>query len=276
MNKNIAITHGGKFHADDVFSAALLKILFKNITIIRSFTIPEDFDGIVFDMGGGEFDHHQQSAEVRKNGVPYAAFGLLWRKFGSQLLEEDDEARFDETFIQPLDEDDNTGCGNTLSEIISTFNPTWDSDKDFDKCFFEAVELAVKILGKKFDHIKSKLRAEALVKSALCESSDNIVILPKYAPWKKVLVSSDSEFVIYPSQRGGYQAQVITIALDSNIAKCDFPKKWAGKSGNEISEISGIKTLTFCHNSGFLIAGESLEDMIKACKMAKKLSCAKM
>ena len=40
-------THGGKFHADDVFSTALLQILRPDIQIIRGFTVPDDFDGIV-------------------------------------------------------------------------------------------------------------------------------------------------------------------------------------------------------------------------------------
>ena len=72
-------THGGKFHADDVFSTALLQILRPDIQITRGFTVPDDFDGIVYDVGGGMFDHHSEPRETRPNGVPYAAFGLLWR-----------------------------------------------------------------------------------------------------------------------------------------------------------------------------------------------------
>ena len=71
-------THGGKFHADDVFSTALLQILRPDIQITRGFTVPDDFDGIVYDVGGGMFDHHSEPRETRPNGVPYAAFGLLW------------------------------------------------------------------------------------------------------------------------------------------------------------------------------------------------------
>ena len=33
------------------------------------------------------FDHHQEPRESRPNGVPYAAFGLLWRGLGAQLVE---------------------------------------------------------------------------------------------------------------------------------------------------------------------------------------------
>ena len=76
----LALTHSGKFHADDVFASALLRICYPGIEIRRTFEIPEGFDGLIFDIGGGRFDHHQTGAPVRPNGVPYAAFGLLWRE----------------------------------------------------------------------------------------------------------------------------------------------------------------------------------------------------
>ena len=70
-----AFTHGGKFHADDVFSSALLLYINPEISITRGNNVPEDFSGIVFDIGRGEFDHHQKDSRIRENGVPYAAFG---------------------------------------------------------------------------------------------------------------------------------------------------------------------------------------------------------
>ena len=51
-------THAGKFHADDVFATALLQILRPDIKITRGFVVPDDFDGIVYDIGFGMFDHH--------------------------------------------------------------------------------------------------------------------------------------------------------------------------------------------------------------------------
>ena len=75
-------THAGKFHADDVFATALLQILRPDIKITRGFVVPDGFDGIVYDVGYGMFDHHQEPREYRANGVPYAAFGLLWRVLG--------------------------------------------------------------------------------------------------------------------------------------------------------------------------------------------------
>ena len=60
-------THGGKFHADDVFSTALLQIVRPDIEISRGFTVPEGFSGIAFDIGGGMFDHHSEPRETRPN-----------------------------------------------------------------------------------------------------------------------------------------------------------------------------------------------------------------
>lgn len=72
-----AFTHSGKFHADDVFSAALLLYLNPEITIARGNIVPENYEGLVFDIGRGQYDHHQKDSRIRDNGVPYAAFGLL-------------------------------------------------------------------------------------------------------------------------------------------------------------------------------------------------------
>ena len=102
-------THAGKFHADDVFATALLQILRPDIKITRGFVVPDDFDGIVYDIGFGMFDHHQEPRETRPNGIPYAAFGLLWRVLGPGLVGERQARLIDENFIQPLDLNDNTG-----------------------------------------------------------------------------------------------------------------------------------------------------------------------
>ena len=267
---DMAFTHTGKFHCDDVFSAALLTYLNPNIKIIRAYNIPEDFDGIIFDIGGSEFDHHQEGAPVRDNGIPYAAFGLLWREFGTFILSEEDAKNFDKSFIQPLDYSDNTGEKNELAEIISLFNPQWDEDLDSDLCFQEAKEVALKILTNKIKQIKSISAAKDFVLEAIEGAKDKIVVLSMRTPWKNFIHGTDIEFVIYPSDRGGYSGQGVPKAVGTNQLKIAFPKEWRGKSADELKDISGIETLSFCHNSGFLITAGSLEDTIAACKLAQK------
>ena len=82
------------------------------ITITRGNQVPENYEGLVFDIGRGQYDHHQKNSRIRDNGVPYAAFGLLWEKLGPEILGEELALKFDESFVQPLDINDNTGEKN--------------------------------------------------------------------------------------------------------------------------------------------------------------------
>ena len=155
-----AFTHGGKFHADDVFSAALLLHFNPKLTIQRGNRVPEEFDGIVFDIGRGEYDHHQKDSRIRENGAPYAAFGLLWEALGTEILSPKMAECFDEKFVQPLDNNDNTGEKNELAGLIGMFNPVWDDNRRSDAAFFEAVTIAGRILEHKWERFRADERME--------------------------------------------------------------------------------------------------------------------
>ena len=155
-----AFTHGGKFHADDVFSAALLLHFNPKLTIQRGNRVPEEFDGIVFDIGRGEYDHHQKDSRIRENGAPYAAFGLLWEALGTEILSPKMTECFDEKFVQPLDNNDNTGEKNELASLIGMFNPVWDDNRRSDAAFFEAVTIAGRILEHKWERFRADERME--------------------------------------------------------------------------------------------------------------------
>ncbi len=108
--------------------------------------MPDDFDGIVYDVGGGMFDHHSEPRETRPNGVPYAAFGLLWQELGAQLLWASIRpACWTKTSSSRLDLNNNTGEQNSLADAIGSFNPLWDSKDDPDACFWRAVPVARQI-----------------------------------------------------------------------------------------------------------------------------------
>ena len=263
-------THAGKFHADDVFSAALLRYLNPAITFQRGYQVPADFDGIVFDIGGGEFDHHQKGSSVRDNGVPYASFGLLWRRVGAELLGKRDAKRFDEGFIQPLDQDDNTGCGNQIASIIAAYNPLWDQPRDENQCFDEAVAFALGVLEKKFEVFFAVQRAAEEVSAALAKARDGIVIMGRYAPWKQRLIPSRANFVIFPSQRGGYCAQTIPRAFGTQELRVPFPAPWAGAPEEVLPALSGIETLRFCHTGRFMVTTGTLDDAVAACRAAQE------
>lgn len=265
-------THSGKFHADDVFSSAFLRILNPDIEIERGNAVPEDFDGIVYDIGGGSFDHHQKDKRLREDEehTPYAAFGLLWEKFGGLLFDEEEVAHFDEKFIAPLDLSDNTGCSHPLAFAVEEFNPVWDDeDTDPNDRFFEAVDMAQKILEYKFQRIQASQRAKGLVMSAMEKWPGKILVLERAMPWKKFVKDTEYLYVIYPSNRGGYSIQAVPDenAEEEQALKRPFPEAWRGASTEELRQESGVDTARFCHTSGFLAAAEDLDG---ALEMAKK------
>lgn len=264
-----AFTHGGKFHADDVFSAALLLYINPEIVISRGNKVPEDFDGIVFDIGRGRYDHHQKDSRVRENGVPYAAFGLLWEALGKEILGEELAEKLDESFIQPLDINDNTGEKNELATLIGNFNPPWDAKGGSDEAFFQAVSVAGMILENKFERYRGNARADQRVEQVLEEHNpkDRILVLPEFIPCQKALAETEIAFVIFPSNRGGYCIQPQKREYSMNY-KCSFPSQWLGLEGGELVKETGLSSAVFCHKGGFLMTVGELEDAKAACKKA--------
>lgn len=264
-----AFTHAGRFHADDVFSTALLQLCNPKLTVQRGYHVPPQFDGIVYDVGDGPYDHHAKGSPVRPNGVPYAAFGLLWRELGAELIGEAEAARFDQHFVQPLDLDDNKGTGNQIAGLIAAYNPAWDSQAAADDCFAEAVTVAKSLLAHKLDGIRAITRAADEVNAAIAKSRDGIVRLARFAPWKQQCIPApELLFVVYPSQRGGWCAQGVPARFDKPALKVPFPTHWAGLTDAELQAASGIAGLHFCHAGGFLVTGGTEQDVLDACRAA--------
>ena len=279
-----AFTHSGKFHADDVFSSALLLYLNPQITITRGNRVPEEYDGIVFDIGRGRYDHHQRDSRVRENGVPYAAFGLLWEELGGEILGETLAQRFDEEFVQPLDNNDNTGEKNELASLIGNFNPVWDEteaadgvteeerDRGLSVGFLRAVQVAGMVLENKFARYRADARADEKINQVLAMQETQggdarILVLPEFVPCQKRLKETDIAFVIFPSNRGGYCIQPQK-KPDSMNYKCSFPKHWLGLENEELQKATGLASAGFCHRGGFLMTVGDEADAIRACEIS--------
>ncbi len=150
----IIVTHSGKFHADDAWAVAVLKVLHPDADVVRTrdTALVEAADFAV-DVGGiwdpetGRFDHHQKGfAGARPSGVPYASAGLVWKQYGAPCVSalalahtghavSPDKAAelayaIDADIVQYLDLSDvgaakNAPGGYGLSAVISGFNPNW-------------------------------------------------------------------------------------------------------------------------------------------------------
>lgn len=276
------ITHGGIFHADEVMATAILSGI-GPVVLNRTFRVPEDCKAFVYDIGGGQYDHHQRGGNgTRENGVPYSSAGLIWRDFGHKLVSCDQVWSFvDQELIQGIDAVDNGALPGvdypakaaTVSNLISGFNPNWDSEQKPDDAFLEAVRFAQGVLARAIASAESKARAKDIVDAAIEASEDQIIVLPQFAPWQEyVLTSTDAKaadalYVVFPSNRGGYSIQAIPDAIGSFENRKPLPEAWRGVSARDLQAVSGVSDANFCHPSGFIGGANSLEG---AMEMARK------
>ena len=136
------ITHSGTMHADEVFATAFLQLYKKDIDLFRVSQVNSADvlpDVIIYDVGRGKFDHHQENRRVRENGIPYCSLGLLWDEFGKDYLKQIgieyvDEVftGIDQDFIEGIDAIDNGIFPNVeaeykirnIADVIKLFNPS--------------------------------------------------------------------------------------------------------------------------------------------------------
>lgn len=245
---------------------------------------------LVYDVGGGEFDHHDNEKIYREDGTPYAACGLIWRKFGrdvirardSSLAEEDVDAVFrhvDMALIEGVDAYDNgvttgemTIPTMTISTILSSFNPPWYSDKPEDEAFHEAVGFASTVLYNTLSHQFAVIKARGKVKEAYEKRTrPQLLVLKEYCPWARVLqeidVNKEVLFVVYPT-REDYALQTVRKGNGTFEARKNLPKEWAGKRDEELSRIIGIDDAVFCHPARFIAGAKSFESIMKMADMA--------
>ena len=294
ITKNIteatAITHGGTFHADEVMATIILNKVFGNITVCRTFRVPEELkeDVIVYDIGFGAFDHHQKGGNgARENGVPYAACGLICKEFGPQIVANTCNPELvwnliDRDLIQGIDAGDNgtmpkadyPAQAMSFSAVISGFNPNWDSNEGPDEAFAKAVELAEVVFDNTLASTIAKAKAEQIVEEAIEKAEEHIMVLNQFVPWQEYIFSSTSpkadeiQFVVFPSNRGGYNWQCVPDGLGSFGQRKSVPEEWKGLRDADIQKVTGIDTATFCHPAGFIGGAETFADAYALAKKA--------
>jgi uncharacterized UPF0160 family protein len=226
----ILVTHSGRFHCDEVFAYAILRLALgltepgqdhsltrtRDPAVISAATIAWDV-GTVFDPAAGRFDHHQRGAPLRSDGTPYSAAGLIWQVYGERavaaLLAPSGSEHFaaaiaaelDETVLMRIDELDNGISAHGpvvddllgLGRLIGDFNPVWDSPEaasaqSGDAAFLEAATLAHGVLSRRVEGLRGRLKADATVLAAHAAGADpRILILERGMPWKNAVFSHE-------------------------------------------------------------------------------------
>ena len=284
------ITHNGTMHADEIFATAFLDLYLKDLKVFRTSKIDPSTvkqDTFIYDIGLGEYDHHQIDALKRENGIVYSSFGLLWKKFGISFLEkikvpfpEEVFLGIDKDLVEEIDAEDNgffptieaSYRVKTLNGLFKIFNPSYQSNQTEDSQFILAVSVAKTILEQEITYIQGKVLANKKINELIENTSvgTKYLVLEEYLPYEDILLSNSKcdsiLFVAYPSNRGGYAIKTVPISMKNRTARLEFPSEWAGLNEKELEKVSGISGLKFCHRGRFLVTCDSLDSAYQVLK----------
>ncbi len=300
MKKINVLTHSGIFHADDIFATATINLYFKNkdkkIKVIhkRSFKT-EDIEkaDIVYDVGmiynpkKLRFDHHQNDAKlIRQNGIPYAAFGLVFKHFGPELISlisgsknknfiKDCYDNVEKRLIQHVDAMDNGTLtyrqvfeGVDIATIDNYFqmckvNIKSENPKDIDKKFFELVKFAETFLENVIMYsINAGIEKDLALKAYKKSKDKRVIICDKFYNYN-FNKFPEPLLVVYPDLRGNWSAKVIEKGDELYDARFYFPESWRGLVDIDLENVTGIKGSKFCHKTGFLAVNKTREGALE-------------
>ena len=275
------ITHAGTMHADEVFATAFLDLYNKDIEVMRVSEVEKAKirkDAIVYDIGRGKYDHHQEDAKVRENGIKYSSLGLLFEEFGKDYLKQEKIEDIDEVYIgmekeliEAIDAIDNGVFPEivapykvkTISDIIKLFNPSFGSKEKEEEQFIKAVEVAKQIWQETLYSVIGKVKAKKIVLEKIKNEKKDYLELEEYLPYEETLLKTEEGdhllFVMYPSNRGGYGIKTIKKSLEDKTDRMLFPESWAGLENKELEKVSNIKDISFCHSGRFLVTCKTKE-----------------
>lgn len=288
------VTHSYNFHIDDIFSCAALSLLLENKKIDYEIIRTREKNELevlkqeamenknskksvfIFDVGGeydeenNLFDHHQkEGAGVRKNGVQYSSFGLVWKKYGEELCGcKKISDRIDYCIVMGIDAND---TGFTLSEPLydfsfyglaslkNSFSPISGKKEDFDSTFLEVVDIAKRVLKNEIMWATKKMNDEERFEEIFNRSKDKRII------WIEEEISIGKLFPKHPEilflvkkKRDGTWIIISTMKSNkSKESKKYMPKEWGGLEGEALEKVSGIEGAKFCHRGLWIAAAKN-------------------
>ena len=287
------VVHDGRFHADDIFAVAVVRLYLKkkgriirtrDMEIIKKADYVMDVGG-VYDPATHRFDHHQHGgAGARPDGTPYAAFGLVWKEYGAAIAGSPEiAARIDTRLVAPIDSEDNgvsvaKPVGALMPYTIQSFlylsRPTWREDaKGYDTAFVKMVEIAEDILVREISVTRDYLLAEENVVRDYNQATDKrIVILEDRYPYQEFLVQfPEPLYVIIPNaNKTQWKVEAVPATLVGFQNRKSLPKAWAGLLNDELVKMTGVEDALFCHNALFLAAAKTKEGALALATLALK------
>lgn len=295
--KAAAFTHNKNFTATNIFSTVILSKLFDNFTVCRTDTLPENLpkNVVVYDIGCGKY---AIGNECRKNGVPYASCGLIWRDFGFAILEKLNHgittfhedlmnevfSIIDEELFQGIDAVANGELPLAdypaqifnISQIIDGFNPSWDTPFSAkNTSFLSAVSLANTIFENVLKNVISKANAKevAIVEQGIKNSKGNIMIIMDFVNWQRAIDFSNdpkAKEILFAICFNNFVGRFDCRCVSNNPFgyRKLLPETWRGLEDKALQEETGVQTAYLCNLEGTFCSAETLEDAIAMAKLA--------
>jgi len=272
----LAVTHSGKFHADDVLAWALILEFFAPNAILKRTRDENEIKkaDIVFDVGGIfdptqlRFDHHQSSYQ---GPLSSAGMVLNWLKEANHIPQNIFSALKD-SIVDYIDDVDN---GRTLpnpktpcfAQFVDIIGSGCNSLDEFDVAFHKAAGFAQNYIHSTQKNIRLQEENKEKVLLEMEKSKKegrNYLFFNQYVPWKKPYFAFNgenhpTEFVIFPNLQGRWQVVAIPPKELSFAQKKSFPKPWAGLRDQALSEVIGVEGAIFCHKNLFISVFETLD-----------------
>ena len=279
-NKANFVTHSGTFHVDDVISTIFLSKIFKEINLIRVPSINNrNIDNkLVFDIGLGEFDHHQKNRNgKRENGIYYSSIGLLWKKYGKKYLENINVKNInkvheymDKELIQYIDATDNMQMeylkSKTSPDFVKLCNPEWNENVTEEEGFIHALKLADEFWNIYIKHALAEVEAIEIIIKKTNETRENYAIFDRELPYRKaieILKNKSVEYLIVKSRRNCYDIRIID-------KKKKFKKEIIENDIEETRRLLNINDLVYVDAHGKLCCTETLDSAINLIKYNNK------
>jgi uncharacterized UPF0160 family protein len=206
----------------------------------------------------------------------------VWKEYGEKIAGSPYVARvIDERLVQPVDAGDNgfetfgvrgEVAPYILQDVISAFRPGWNETRTEDEGFFEAVPFAKKILSREIVRMKTEEEGKWHAEEAYMQAKDKrIIVLEDHYPWYEALgAQSEPLFVVKPDRGnlGKWKIEAVRSDVHSFRNRKNLPNAWAGKTGDELAEISGVADALFCHNKLFIAVAGSKDGALKLAQIA--------
>ena len=288
------ITHSGTFHADEILAVAAIELYLdgKPYEVIRT-RDPEIWKtgDFVVDVGGiydpltNRFDHHQSGGGgKRENGIPYSAFGLVWKHYGEIIAGSKEVAAvIDRQIGHPVDLGDNGidyyGIIRQDTEpliiqfMVAMFRPTWKGGATHDERFMELVPIMRRMLELAIGVERDVLEAGKFVEEAYQSAEDKrLVVIDKPYPWGSVLAAHPEPlYIVKPKSVGTHwEVECVRDNPYGFANRKDLPEAWGGilEMDNKLPGITGVPDAIFCHSKRYIAVAKSKAGALKLAELA--------